>query len=515
FELALRNRVCCGGAWKLGFFGGRLMKSRWTHLSRNVLTILNEISDCCCLKLLDVIMKYQKIIPSSSSLSSQILASPSKEKGNRNNLTIVLGTSGCLNVDVTLLKKQRWLCGSCLSILASPSKEKGNSNNLTVALGTSGCLNMDVTLLKKHRWLCGSCLPVNWLSVCLLCHPIRNEEIASWDGAKSTWGGRVRVFGTVSVSLSAQEIVWGRGRFWRERTMPNIRSEATMTREVVDNLITLRVAEALEACDAAKNLEPLVKGGDEQGGKNGDDYKGGNGGGDGNGNRYEGVNGNGNGGGHNNRNGNGNEGGNGYENHNVNFEGFMPVARECTYQDFLKCQPLNFKGVEGVVGMVLDEEERVERFIGGYARSAENKSRFDNNLRDNHRQQPAFKWQNVRGQNVAKAYTAGHNDKKGTLETRLETQLGTMKLQQRLMPLEEDELTPIPMLSRNLSMEEFQKSMLSLKSAKYQVVIVYDKKIVRIPYGDEKGGQVYLAQVTSKKMEDKSEEKRLEEVPIV
>ncbi|GJT25917.1 hypothetical protein Tco_0895854 [Tanacetum coccineum] len=26
----------------------------------------------------------------------------------------------------------------------------------------------------------------------------------------------------------------------------------------------------------------------------------------------------------------------------------MPVARECTYNDFLKCQPLNFKGTEGV-----------------------------------------------------------------------------------------------------------------------------------------------------------------------
>nr|GEY13382.1 hypothetical protein [Tanacetum cinerariifolium] len=48
------------------------------------------------------------------SLSSQIRASPSNEKGNSNNLTVVLGTSGCLNVDVTLLKKRRWLCGSCL-----------------------------------------------------------------------------------------------------------------------------------------------------------------------------------------------------------------------------------------------------------------------------------------------------------------------------------------------------------------------------------------------------------------
>ncbi|GKD57938.1 putative reverse transcriptase domain-containing protein [Tanacetum coccineum] len=78
---------------------------------------------------------------------------------------------------------------------------------------------------------------------------------------------------------------------------------------------------------------------------------------------------------------------------------------------------------------------------------------------------------------------------------------------------------------------------------KYHALIVYDEKVVRIPYGDEvliirgddygngsklniisctkthkyiqKGCRVYLAQVTSKKAEDKSEEKRLEDVPII
>ncbi|GJQ92385.1 hypothetical protein Tco_0003524 [Tanacetum coccineum] len=29
----------------------------------------------------------------------------------------------------------------------------------------------------------------------------------------------------------------------------------------------------------------------------------------------------------------------------------VPTTRECTYSDFLKCQPLNFKGTEGVVGV--------------------------------------------------------------------------------------------------------------------------------------------------------------------
>ncbi|GJT47927.1 hypothetical protein Tco_0974084 [Tanacetum coccineum] len=58
------------------------------------------------------------------------------------------------------------------------------------------------------------------------------------------------------------------------------------------------------------------------------------------GNNGNGGNGNGNhGDGGNNKNGNPNE----------NGRGVMPVARVCTYQDFMKCQPLNFKGTEGVI----------------------------------------------------------------------------------------------------------------------------------------------------------------------
>ncbi|GKE48187.1 hypothetical protein Tco_1479445, partial [Tanacetum coccineum] len=60
--------------------------------------------------------------------------------------------------------------------------------------------------------------------------------------------------------------------------------------------------------------------------------------------------GNGNGG---NRNGNHEDRGNNENgNPNENGRGAMPVARVCTYQDFLKCQPLNIKGTEGVVGLI-------------------------------------------------------------------------------------------------------------------------------------------------------------------
>ncbi|GKA56371.1 hypothetical protein Tco_0755443 [Tanacetum coccineum] len=43
---------------------------------------------------------------------------------------------------------------------------------------------------------------------------------------------------------------------------------------------------------------------------------------------------------------------NGNPNENDGGRGTRPVARECTYQDFMKCQPLNFKGMEGVVGLI-------------------------------------------------------------------------------------------------------------------------------------------------------------------
>ncbi|GKF93129.1 hypothetical protein Tco_0279848, partial [Tanacetum coccineum] len=44
-------------------------------------------------------------------------------------------------------------------------------------------------------------------------------------------------------------------------------------------------------------------------------------------------------------NGNGRNGNGGNGNPNENNRDVRPVAREYTYQDFMKCQPLNFKGI--------------------------------------------------------------------------------------------------------------------------------------------------------------------------
>ncbi|GJX65086.1 hypothetical protein Tco_0299429 [Tanacetum coccineum] len=157
------------------------------------------------------------------------------------------------------------------------------------------------------------------------------------------------------------------------------------------------------------------------------------------------------------------------------------------------------------------------------------------------------------------------------MEARLKTRLEVTKLQQGLTPLEEEEQTPIPTADRSYSVvyalvllldvhhplrtpsHSFDIDLMPVELgsfavivvmdwlAKYYALIVCDEKVVRIPYGDEvliirgddcddrsksklniisctkthKGCQVYLAQGTSKKAEDKSEEKRLEDVPTI
>nr|GEU29174.1 putative reverse transcriptase domain-containing protein [Tanacetum cinerariifolium] len=273
--------------------------------------------------------------------------------------------------------------------------------------------------------------------------------------------------------------------------------------------------------------------------------------------------------------------------------------------------------------MVPDEKDRVERFIGGLpdniqengyaARSVENKRRMESNPRDNRGQQPPFKRQNTSGQNLARAYTAGSNERNGYVgflpycnkrrlhheglcvircgnfgnqhaigcyecgrpghlrkdfpklrsqnrgnKTRNKSgnKTGGTRLQQRLTPLVEEEQTLIPTgCTLGLLGHPFNIDLIPVELGsfdviigmdwleKYHALIVCDEKVVRIPYGDEvliirgdncdgesklniksctktqkyiqKGCQVYLAQVTSKKAKNKSEHKRLEDMPII
>ncbi|GKE39199.1 hypothetical protein Tco_1462604, partial [Tanacetum coccineum] len=104
-----------------------------------------------------------------------------------------------------------------------------------------------------------------------------------------------------------------------------------MTSEAIKELVNRRVEEALAAYEVTRAANVLVA---ESQSQNGSDSDNGNGG-------------NGNGG-----NGNGGDGNGGNGNPNENNRGTRPVARECIYQDFMKCQLLNFKGMKGVVGLI-------------------------------------------------------------------------------------------------------------------------------------------------------------------
>ncbi|GJU95718.1 hypothetical protein Tco_1320474 [Tanacetum coccineum] len=114
-----------------------------------------------------------------------------------------------------------------------------------------------------------------------------------------------------------------------------------MTPEAIKELINQRMAEALAAYKANSAAELAVESQSQNGDDDDNENIGGNGNGNGGGNGVKNGEGNGN------RNGGGNRNGN----LNRNDRGVTPVARECTYHDFVKCQPLNFKGTKGVVGL--------------------------------------------------------------------------------------------------------------------------------------------------------------------
>nr|GEV91816.1 putative reverse transcriptase domain-containing protein [Tanacetum cinerariifolium] len=310
--------------------------------------------------------------------------------------------------------------------------------------------------------------------------------------------------------------------------------------------------EEIEAREAAMNLEPLNENGDKQDNGNGGNEGNGNGG-----NRGNGENGNGN------RNGN----------HGMNYESFMPVARECTFQDFLKCKPHTFSGTKGVVGWTRWFEKMETVF---------NIKPWKPNKKQD--------WKNIGGNKaIAKAYAIGEGGTNpdsnvvtgtfllnncyasmlldsgadrsfvsttftvlldvapSTLNTSYAVELADGRISETNIILRGCTLGllghPFNIDLMPVELGSFDVIIGMDWLAKYHALIVCDEKVVRILYEDEvliiqgdncdgksklniisctkthkyiqKGCQVYLAQVTSKKAEDKTDEKRLEDVPIV
>nr|GFA00321.1 reverse transcriptase domain-containing protein [Tanacetum cinerariifolium] len=73
----------------------------------------------------------------------------------------------------------------------------------------------------------------------------------------------------------------------------------------------------------------------------------------------------------------------------------------------MSAEPTRLQDAIRLANSLMDQKLR------GYAmKNDENKRRLEVNQRDNRGQQPSFKRPNVRGQNVARAYTAGNNERK-------------------------------------------------------------------------------------------------------
>ncbi|GJS55513.1 putative reverse transcriptase domain-containing protein [Tanacetum coccineum] len=475
--------------------------------------------------------------------------------------------------------------------------------------------------------------------------PIVEEEIVEPVGEDSsnlsgTRDGIVRIveIETVQRRLEADQLITRGERAGMIERIKSLRLENLKVRAMLDikrdrmNCLRLHMSLSQEAfCQVRRDrddtrgrlrrLESILT-------RNGND----NGGGDANGNDTRNGN-------------NGGDNGDGNENRNGNKRGDRPGARKCTYQDFIKCQPLSFKGTEGVVKyatctlldsaltwwnshkrtietdaayalswrellklmtevyclrneiqkmetelwnlsvknndmvtytqrfqeltmmstkMVPKEEDRVEKFIGGLTDNIQGNmiGKEPTRLQDvvriaNHLMDKKLKgYVNTGGQNVARAYTTSNNEKKG-YEGTLPFCIRVPNARGKAYVLGGGDANPgsntvtdiiLSALDVSYAVELANGRTLETSTvlrAKNHVVIVYDEKIVRIPYGNEiliiqgdksdkekkstlsiiscvkarkymeKGCQLFLAQVTVKENKDKSKEKRLEDVPTV
>ncbi|GJU37265.1 putative reverse transcriptase domain-containing protein [Tanacetum coccineum] len=103
--------------------------------------------------------------------------------------------------------------------------------------------------------------------------------------------------------------------------------------------------------------------------------------------------------------GNGRNGNGGNGNPNENDRGSRPIATE---GNVFAAEPTRLQDDVRIANNLMDQK------LKGYAtKNAENKRRLEVNQRDNLGQQPPFKIQNVGGQNVARAYMTGYNEKRG------------------------------------------------------------------------------------------------------
>nr|GEW35928.1 putative reverse transcriptase domain-containing protein [Tanacetum cinerariifolium] len=333
-------------------------------------------------------------------------------------------------------------------------------------------------------------------------------------------------------------------RLHRGMKMPNIRSRASMSQDEVEELVTRRVAEEMEAREVAMNLEPLNESGDKQEGTKGivglTRWV----------EKMETVF--------------------NISNCPLEYQGYAARSAknnrrmESNPKDNCGQQPpfkrYNVSGQNVARAYIAGNNERrgyvgphplcnkyIYHYVRPYTVKCNNCKRVGHQIRD-YRSATAVP-------NTQRAPLRNQQE----LETRLKIRRVTTKLRQEHMPSVEEELTLIPTSSWDVSSQYCYASMLfdsgadrsfvsltysalldgmyfrvtkssvrhrpnACRTRKFDViigmdwmaknhaVIVCDEKTQKY---NQKGCQVYLAQVMSKKEEDKSKERRLEDVPIV
>nr|GEU65386.1 reverse transcriptase domain-containing protein [Tanacetum cinerariifolium] len=312
----------------------------------------------------------------------------------------------------------------------------------------------------------------------------------------------------------------------------------------------------------------------------------------------------------------------------------IQTARPCFYADFMKCQPLNFKGSEGV--FVANETEKIDKYIGGlpdniygrvkaskpktldetielandlmdqklrtYAeRQTNNKRKADDSFRNNHgyfardcrssgntnvANAQRDNRENPKGNGYFECRAPGHfkrdcpklkNKDKGNVNAQgwvyvirnaekkgnasRDPDSNVVKGNSYDVKLADGKIVGVDTIMRGCTLNflnhPFNIDLMPVELGSFDViiridwlrrchaVIVCDDKLVRVPYGNEtlifhrdesndgkesrltiiscskaqeymaKGCQIFLAQISAKKEEDKSEGKQLKDVQIV
>ncbi|GJW02672.1 putative reverse transcriptase domain-containing protein [Tanacetum coccineum] len=216
-------------------------------------------------------------------------------------------------------------------------------------------------------------------------------------------------------------------------------------------------------------------------------------------------------------------------------EKFIRGLLDNIQRNVIAAEPTRLQDAVQIANNLMDQK------LKGYAmKNAENKRKFDNSQKDNRSQQPPNKRQNVGGHYTSdcpKLKDQNRGNKTGNKN-------GVGEVREKAYVLGREDANPDSNVV-TVELGSFDVIISMDWLVNHHAVIVCDEKIVRIPYGDEilivqgdrsgrgkksklsiisctktqkyikKGCSIFLAQIKKKETEDKSEEKRLEDVPTV